>query len=43
MSSEAENRYADGFTEDALVRRVYYLNTLYELNQEISRRYKLGR
>ncbi len=36
MISAAENRYAEGATEDGLVRRVYYLNTLYELNQEIS-------
>ena len=36
MSLEAENHSAEEFTEDALARRVYHLNTLYELNQEIS-------
>lgn len=36
MSPEEEYNGAGELTEDALARRVYHLNTLYELNQEIS-------
>ena len=33
MSLKAENHRAEEFTEDALARRVYHLNTLYELSK----------
>jgi len=36
MNSESEYICAGEQTEDALARRVYHLNTLYDLNQEIS-------
>ncbi len=36
MNSGAETRDVEELAEDALARRVYHLNTLYELNQEIS-------
>ena len=36
MTSEEEYKHGEELTEDALARRVYHLNMLYELNQEIS-------